>query len=148
MKVILTKDVTDLGHKGDIVDVADGYARNFLVPKKMAVHATEGALRQAQAMAKAREEAVRRAREEADQLAGSLMGARVVMAARAGDEGKLFGSIGAADVAEAIKKFTGFEVDRKIVLVPQPIKDIGLHEITLQPHPEVEFQVTVDVIPA
>jgi large subunit ribosomal protein L9 len=148
MKLILTKDVPELGHKGDVVDVADGYGRNYLVPKSFAVKATTGALRQADAMRLAREEAERRSLEEAQQLAQTLAGSRVVVAARAGDEGKLFGSINANDVAAAIAKFTGVEVDRSVVVVVQPIKEIGLHEVTLQPHPEVDFSVTLDVIPA
>ena len=148
MKLILTKDVPELGHKGDVVDVADGYGRNYLVPKSFAVKATTGALRQAEAMRLAREEAERKSLEEAQQLAQTLAGSRVVVAARAGDEGKLFGSINANDVAAAIAKFTGVEVDRSVVVVVQPIKEIGLHEVTLRPHPEVDFSVTLDVIPA
>lgn len=148
MKLILTKDVPELGHKGDVVDVADGYGRNYLVPKSFAVKATTGALRQAEAMRLAREEAERKSLEEAQQLAQTLAGSRVVVAARAGDEGKLFGSINANDVAAAIAKFTGVEVDRSVVVVVQPIKEIGLHEVTLRPHPEVDFNVTLDVIPA
>jgi large subunit ribosomal protein L9 len=148
MKLILTKDVPELGHKGDVVDVADGYGRNYLVPKSYAVKATRGALRQAESMRFAREEAGRQALEDAQQLAQTLSGSRIVVAARAGDEGKLFGSINANDVAEAIAKFTGVEVDRSVVVVVQPIKEIGLHEVTLQPHPEVDFNVTLDVIPA
>jgi large subunit ribosomal protein L9 len=148
MKVILTKDVQDLGSKGDIVEVADGYARNYLVPRSFAVKATDGAIRQAEGMRRAREEAARKARDDADALAQSLVGARVVVAARAGDEGKLFGSIGTADIAEAIKKFTGVEIQRGDIKPMQPIKEIGLHEVALQPHPDVEFSVTLDVIPA
>ena len=148
MKVILTKDVQDLGSKGDIVDVADGYARNYLVPKSFAVKATPGALQQAEGMRRAREEAARKARADADAMAQNLVGARVVVAARAGDEGKLFGSIGTADIAEAIKKFTGVEIQRSDIKPMQPIKDIGLHEVTLAPHADVEFSVTLDVIPA
>ncbi len=148
MKVILTKDVPDLGTKGEVLDVADGYARNYLVPKSFAVRASEGALRQAEAMRRAREEAELRARDEADALAQSLSGTRVVVAARSGDEGKLFGSISAGDVADAIGKFTGIDIDHKIVALDQPIKEIGLHEVALQPHPDVEFNVTLDVIPA
>lgn len=148
MKLILTKDVPELGNKGDVVDVADGYGRNYLVPKSFAVKATTGALRQAEAMRLAREEAERKSLEEAQQLAQTLAGSRVVVAARAGDEGKLFGSINANDVAAAIAKFTGVEVDRSVVVVVQPIKEIGLHEVTLRPHPEVDFIVTLDVIPA
>lgn len=148
MKVILTKNVADLGDKGDVVDVADGYARNYLVPKKLAVKASEGALKQADDMRLAREEQEKKALADAQQLAESLSGTRVVVAARAGDSGNLFGSIGASDVAEAIVKFTGIDIDRKIVKVPTPIKEIGLHEVTLQPHSEVSVAVTLDVIPA
>lgn len=148
MKVILTKPVEALGEKGDVVDVSDGYARNYLVPKKFAVKASEGALRQADAMRSAREESARRALEDAQQLADSLAGTRVVVAARAGDSGNLFGSIGASDVAEAIVKFTGIDIDRKIVDITEPIKEIGLHEVNLVPHPEVTVAVVLDVIPA
>ncbi|MBT8212772.1 MAG: 50S ribosomal protein L9 [Acidimicrobiia bacterium] len=148
MKLILIKEVDSLGKRGDIVDVADGYARNFLLPRSLAVKATPGALEQAESMRQARIETEQRALEAAQQLSQSLVGSRVVVAARSGDEGKLFGSIGAGDIAEAIKKFTGHEVDRKIVVVPSPIREIGLHEVTLRPHTEVEFQVTLDVIPA
>ena len=148
MKVILTKDVEDLGKKGQVVNVADGYARNYLVPRSLAVKATDGALRQAEAMRVAREEALIAARQEAEGYAQSLTGTRVVVAARAGDEGKLFGSIGDADIAAAITKFTGITVDRRIVELDAPIREIGLHEVMLRPHSEVEFAVTLDVIPA
>ena len=148
MKVILTKDVEDLGNKGQVVNVADGYARNYLVPRSLAVKATDGALRQAEAMRVAREEALIAARHEAEGYAQSLTGTRVVVAARAGDEGKLFGSIGDGDIGAAITKFTGITVDRKIVVIDAPIREIGLHEVMLRPHPEVEFAVTLDVIPA
>lgn len=148
MKVILTKPVEALGDKGDVVDVADGYARNYLVPKNLAVKASAGALKQAEAMRLAREEAERKALEDAQDLAESLTGTRVVVAARAGDSGNLFGSIGANDVAEAIIKFTGIEIDRKIVAIDKPIKEIGLHEVILEPHAEVSIPVTLDVIPA
>jgi large subunit ribosomal protein L9 len=148
MRIILTHDVDDLGHKGDVVDVADGYARNYLVPRSFAIKATDGALRQAETMRLAREEALAAAKDEAETFAQSLTGTRVVIAANAGDEGKLFGSIGEADIAAAITKFTGIDVDPKLVVLDAPIKDIGLHEVALQPHREVQFMVTLDVIPA
>lgn len=148
MKVILTQPVETLGAKGDVVDVSDGYARNYLVPRKLAVKASDGALKQADSMRVARVESERRALESAQELAESLAGTRVVVAARAGDSGNLFGSIGAADVAAAIVKFTGIDIDRKIVDIAQPIKEIGLHEIHLTPHPEVSVAVILDVIPA
>jgi large subunit ribosomal protein L9 len=148
MKVILTKDVDDLGQQGDVVDVADGYARNYLVPRSYAIKASEGALRQAETMRLAREEALQAALEEAETFAQSLTGTRVVVAANAGDEGRLFGSISESDIATAITKFTGIEVNHKIIALDTPIKEIGLHEVALRPHPEVEFIVTLDVIPA
>ena len=148
VKLILVEDVRDLGQKGDIVDVADGYARNYLVPRGKAVKATAGALAQAEAVRSARVEAAARARSDADQLAQVLLGTRVVVAARAGDEGRLFGSVAEHDIVEAIKRFTGVEVDRKIVSIPAPIKEIGLHEITLHPHPDVDVPLTLDIIPA
>ena len=148
MKVILTKPVSDLGAKGDVVEVSDGYARNYLVPKKLAVKASEGALRQAEAMRLARIESEKKALTEAQELGQSLEGTRVVVAARAGDAGNLFGSIGANDVTEAIVKFTGISIDKSIVVIDDPIKEIGLHEVTLRPHPEIEVVVTLDVIPA
>lgn len=148
MKVILIKDVPGLGHKGDVADVADGYARNYLVPRSLAVQASSGALKNAEALRRARQEALRKARQEAEQLAEALVGSHVVVAARSADEGKLFGSIGIRDVAEAIRKFTGIEVDRSYIELPVPIKEIGLHEVTVRPHPDVVFQLTLDVVPA
>ena len=147
-KLILVEDVADLGQKGDVVDVADGYARNFLVPKGKAVKATRGAIAQAEAVRTTRIEAEERAKGDAEQLAQALLGTSVVVAARAGDEGRLFGSVAEHDIVEAIKRFTGVEVDRKIVSIPAPIKEIGLHEIALHPHPDVEFSLTLDIIPA
>jgi large subunit ribosomal protein L9 len=148
MKVILTKPVEALGDKGDVVDVADGYARNYLVPKKFAVKASAGSLKQAEAMRVARVESARKSLEDAQTLADSLAGTRVVVAARAGDAGNLFGSIGATDIAEAIVKFTGVDIDKKIIKIDEPIKEIGLHEIAIRPHADIEVHVTLDVIPA
>ena len=148
MKLLLTDDVTPLGKKGDVVDVSDGYARNYLLPKKKAVKATDGAIRQAEAMRVAREESERQAKEQAERVATQLVGTRVVIAAQAGDEGKLYGSVGVADVVEGIRKFTGVEVDRKAVMLANPIRDIGLHEVQIHLHSQVEFPITLDVIPA
>jgi large subunit ribosomal protein L9 len=148
MKVILTKSVDSLGTKGDVVEVSEGYGRNYLIPRQFAVKASDGALRQAEAMRQARIDAERKALEDAQALGDSLSGTRVVVAARAGDAGNLFGSIGSADIAEAIVKFTGVEIDRKIIAVENPIKEIGLHEVILKPHADVTVSVTLDVIPA
>ena len=148
MKLILTDDVGDLGKRGDVVDVADGYARNFLLPKNHAIKANIGALKQAESIREARIEADRRAKELAETIASQLVGSRVVLAAQAGDEGQLYGSVGVTDVVAGIQRFTGIELDRGQIEIGAPIKAIGLHEIQVKIHPEVEFPLTLDVIPA
>jgi large subunit ribosomal protein L9 len=148
MRLILTSDVQELGKRGDVVDVAEGYARNYLLPRKKAVKANEGALAQAEAIREARIEAERKAKEEAERLATQLVGSRVVIAAQAGDEGQLYGAISPADVVEGVRRFTGIELDKATLEIPKPIKAIGLHEINIKLHPEVEFPLTLDVIPA
>jgi len=148
MKLILTSDVDPLGKRGDVVDVADGYARNFLLPRKKAIKANEGALAQAEAIREARIEGERRAKEAAENIATQLVGSRVVLAAQAGDEGQLYGSVGVSDVVEGIKRFTGIELDRSQLYIAEPIKAIGLHEVQVKVHADVEFPLTLDVIPA
>jgi large subunit ribosomal protein L9 len=148
MKLILLSEVTDLGKKGDLVEVSDGYARNYLLPKRKAMKATEGALQHAETLRTAREEADRVAKAEATRIASQLAGIRVVIAAQAGDEGKLYGSVATADVVTGITKFTGVTLDRQHIELRSPIKAIGLHEVWIKLHPEVEFPVTLDVIPA
>ncbi len=147
MKLILLDSVGTLGKKGDVVDVSDGYARNYLLPKHKAVKASEGSLAQAEALRATRLETERKARDAATKTASQLTGTRVVLAAQAGDEGKLYGSIGTADVVEGIRKFTGVELEKRVVDIRSPIKAIGLHEVWIKLHPEVEFPVTLDVIP-
>ena len=147
MKVVLTADVASLGNRGDIVDVSDGYARNYLLPRNLAQKATTGAVASAAKAAASRAATERKALEEAQDLATALSGARVVLAAQAGDEGRLYGSVTLADVAEGIRKFTGIDIDRKHIELAQPIKAIGLHEVQIRLHPEVEFSVNIDVIP-
>lgn len=148
MKLILTNDVDPLGKRGDVVDVANGYARNYLLPKKLAIVANDGALEQAESVRTARLEAETKARELAENMAQQLAGSRVVLAAQAGDEGQLYGSITVADVIEGVARFTGISLERGQVEIPKAIKAIGLHEVMVRLHPEVEFPVTLDVIPA
>ncbi|HEY5685544.1 MAG TPA: 50S ribosomal protein L9 [Acidimicrobiia bacterium] len=148
MRLILLSNVADLGKKGDLVEVADGFARNYLLPKKKAMLATDGALDQAEKLRAAREQAEKVAKDEAERVASQLAGVRVVLAAQAGDEGKLYGSVSAADVTEGIKKFTGVTLDRSVLELRVPIKAIGLHEVWVKLHADVEFPVTIDVIPA
>ena len=148
MKLILTSDVPDLGLKGDVVEVAAGFARNYLLPRSLAVEATRGALKEAEAVQRARAEAVHKERQAAEASIAALAGQRVVVAARSADEGKLFGSIGVRDIAAAVEKFTGVAVAESSIVLAAPIKEIGLHEITVRPHPDVEARLTRDVIPA
>jgi large subunit ribosomal protein L9 len=147
VKVVLTADVASLGNRGDIVDVSDGYARNYLLPRDLAQKATTGAVASAAKAVASRAATERKALEEAQDLATALSGQRVVLAAQAGDEGRLYGSVTLADVAEGIRKFTGISIDRKHIELLQPIKAIGLHEVQIRLHPEVEFSVNIDVIP-
>ncbi len=148
MDVILLKDVADLGGKGDIVSVSNGFARNYLLPRKLAMKATAGAIKQADKLRTQRIEAETKLKTAAEEMARTLVGSRVVVAARSGDEGKLFGSVGNHDIAEAVKKFSGVDIPNAIIDIPTAIKEIGLHEVTLRPHEEVEFNITLDVIPA
>ena len=148
MKVVLTADVADLGDRGSIVEVSDGYARNYLLPRKLASKATVANVEAAEKATAKRATAERKSRDDAQKLATGLAGTRVVLAAQAGDEGRLYGSVTVADVVEGIRKFTGIEVERKHVDLPEPIKEIGLHQVQIRLHPEVQFPVTIDVIPA
>jgi large subunit ribosomal protein L9 len=148
MKLILTEDVKGLGGKGEVVEVADGYGRNFLLPKRMAMRATAGSLRDAEGIRTAHEEALRKVFEDAEATAKTLVGTRVVLAAQAGDEGKLFGSVTTTDVVDGVLKFTGVQLDRSTIQMVAPIKSIGLHEVMVKLHPEVQFALTIDVIPA
>ncbi len=148
MKVVLTSDVSALGLQGEIVDVSDGYARNYLLPRHLAQKATSGAVASAAKAVSTRAAAERKALEEAQDLATALAGSRVVLAAQASDEGRLYGSVSIGDVAEGIRKFTGIDLDRKHIEMEHPIKAIGLHEVQIRLHADVEFPVTIDVIPA
>ena len=148
MRLILTADVKDLGTRGDVVDVADGYARNYLLPRKKAITASDGMLAQAESIRAARLEREQKEREAAEAIATQLVGTRVVIAAQAGDEGQLYGSVSVGDIVEGIHRFTGIELDHSNVQLAGPIKAIGLHDIGIKLHDEVEFPLTLDIIPA
>ena len=146
MKVVLRVDVSGVGRKGDVLDVADGYARNYLLPKRMALTATPGVEAQAEAMRRAR--ALRSAAEKTDAiaLAEVLKGTTVRITKKAGREGKLFGSVSASDVAQALSAQTGADVDRRSVELHDPIKSTGSHTVTAKLHPEVETTIAVEVV--
>ncbi len=146
MKIVLRNDVPQVGKKGDIVDVADGYARNYLVPKGMAFPATSGVADQAAAMRRSRDVRDANDRAAAEEVAKSLVPRVVTITARAGGEGKLFGSVTTSDVADAVAAQTGIEIDRRKLHLDEPIKALGTHLVPARLHAEVEFPITVEVV--
>ncbi len=147
MKVILADDVGNLGRKGDVVTVADGYARNYLVPKGLALRATRGSLRHAEQLRRAREESERKAREEAAAKVGTLGSQPVYISARAGEAGRLFGSVTKADISRAIADQLEEVIDRHNVRLDDPIRVLGTHQVEVHLHEDVNALVTVEVIP-
>ena len=145
MKVILRSDVPNVGRKGDVLDVADGFARNYLVPKGLALRATDGAIAQAEGMRRSRAVKEQRDRDDAQEVARRLTPVVIRIPARAGAEGRLFGSVTAADVAEAVQKQTGVTIDRRRLSLDDPIKSLGNHEIALRLHADVEVRLQVEV---
>lgn len=148
MKLILKADVAGVGHRGDIVDVADGFGRNYLVPKGMAMKATKGAEAQAAAMRRARDVKNAEDREAAEEVAKALVAATITIAAKASPEGKLFGSVSAADIADAVKAQTGTGLDRRQLQLDEHIKDVGTHQVFARLHADVSFPLTIEVVPA
>ena len=148
MRLILTADVAGLGVKGDVVDVASGYGRNYLLPKRLGVKATTGAINQIQEARRVKEAARRRELEAAEHLRDQLAATRIVIAAQVTDEGRLFGSIGRSEVIDAVRSLSEVTLHRKMIALPEPIKTIGFHEVKITLDKEVEFLLTLDVIPA
>ncbi|MDQ4027907.1 MAG: 50S ribosomal protein L9 [Actinomycetota bacterium] len=146
MKVILADDVDNLGQKGDIVAVADGFARNFLIPKGKALLATKGALRQAEMMQRARQEREEKRKAEAASKVAVLASSPVYISARAGEGGRLFGSVTKSDVARGILEQLGEPVDRHDVVLDDPIRVLGTHQVEVKLHEEVNALVNVEVI--
>ena len=147
MKVILRSDLDGLGKRGDIIDVADGYARNYLLPKSHAIMASDGAVDQAGRMRKARDQRDSSARDAATTIASTLVPKVIPVSAKAGPEGKLFGSITAADVVAAVRDETGIELERRQIEL-DVIKTLGQHTVTASLHADVSFPITIDVIAA
>jgi large subunit ribosomal protein L9 len=148
MKIILQKPVEKLGEPGDITEVADGYARNYLIPRGYAIKAHKGALKQAEDLQRAHLAGLSKQKGEYEALASKLIAAgSLQIAARAGDEGKLFGSVTAADIAEAVSSQAGVAVDRRDVHLEEPIRSIGTHEVRVKLFHEVEPVLTIEVVP-
>jgi large subunit ribosomal protein L9 len=145
MKVVLRSDVDGVGNKGDICDVSDGYARNFLLPKGLAMKASKGAETQAESMRRSRDTKDAAARAAAQDIASTLVPTVITISAKAGAEGKLFGSVTSHDVAEAVHAQTGIEIARRQLHLDEPIKTTGTHTVPAKLHAEVEFPITVEV---
>jgi len=148
MKLILTQEVSGLGAPGDIVEVKDGYGRNYLVPRGLALRWTRGGEKQIVAIRRARD--VREVRDlgHAEEIKAQLERLSVAVPARAGSGGRLFGSVTVADVVEAVKAAGGPDIDKRRIELPSQIKTVGSHSVTVRLHPDVAATIALDVVPA
>ncbi len=145
MQVILRQDIPELGHRGDVVSVKDGYARNYLLPRKLAMAATPGNLKQVADMKAATARHVAKEKSVAEALATQLAAVVLSFPAKAGESDQLFGSVTAMDIAEALAA-RGFDLDRRKVLLEEPIKTLGDYQIPVRLHREVTADVKVSVV--
>lgn len=145
MKVILKQEVTDLGRIGDVVDVADGYAHNYLLRAGVAMRATSGAVADAEALRAARAKREERDRGEAEELKGSLEEKAITVGAKAGPDGTLYGSIGNGKIADALREQRGVTISRKQIPLERPLKSLGEHEVVVKLHRDVDATVRVEV---
>lgn len=147
MKLILTQEVTGLGGPGDVVEVKDGYGRNYLVPRGLALRWTRGGEKTIESIKKARESRSVRDADHAAEVKATLEGSTFQVKVRAGEGGRLFGAVTTADIATAIVE-AGGEVDKRTIVVANPIKSLGTHTVTVKVHDDVEAQVSLNVVPA
>ncbi|MBE2238237.1 MAG: 50S ribosomal protein L9 [Caldilineaceae bacterium] len=145
VKVLLVKDVPEVGHAGEVYAVAGGYARNYLMPRGLAVLATRGAMKQAEEIKATATRRRARERANAEAQAQMIAGKRLLFAANAGDNDRLYGSITTSDIAEKLSAVVDFEVDRRRIEIEHGLRDLGIHDVTLRLMPEVtaKFQVAV-----
>ena len=148
MKLILTQEVTGLGEPGDIIDVKDGYGRNFLLPRRLATPWTKGVEAQVASIRTARKAREIATLEEAQQVRSQLQQRPVTLTARAGDSGRLFGAVTPGDIAEALVVSGGPSIDRRKVVITQPIKSLGSYTVTVRLHTDVSATIDVDVVAA
>ncbi|MCQ0024716.1 50S ribosomal protein L9 [Streptomyces somaliensis DSM 40738] len=148
MKIILTHEVSGLGTAGDVVDVKDGYARNYLVPRGFAIRWTKGGEKDVAQIRRARKIHEIATIEQANQIKAQLESVKVRLAVRSGDAGRLFGSVTPADIASAIKSAGGPDVDKRRVELGAPIKTLGAHQVSVRLHPEVAASLGVEVVAA
>ena len=147
MKLILTQEVTGLGAPGDVVEVKDGYGRNYLVPRGLGIVWTRGGEKTIESIKKARDSRAVRDADHAAQVKAKLEGSTFQVKVRAGEGGRLFGAVTTADIASAIVD-AGAEVDKRTIVVANPIKSLGAHTVTVKVHEDVEAQVNLNVVPA
>ena len=145
MKLILTHEVTNLGAPGDIVEVKDGYGRNFLLPRNFAIRWTKGGAKQVESIRAAREAHAVHDLEEAQSIKGNLEASPINVPVRAGVGGRLFGAVTVSDIAEALAAF-GAKVDKRRIEVGNPIKSLGAHTVSVRVHPDVSAQVKLNVV--
>ncbi|GAA1723269.1 50S ribosomal protein L9 [Isoptericola hypogeus] len=145
-KLILTHEVTGLGEPGDVVEVKDGYARNFLIPRSLATPWTKGAESQVSAIRKARKAREIATLDDAQAAAQSLESRQVAVSAHAGDSGRLFGAVTTADIAAAVEAAGGPKVDKRKIEIGQPIKTVGEYTVSIRLHPEVSAKIAVKVV--
>ena len=145
MKVILLSDVEKLGASHDVVEVADGFARNFLVPRGLAMSATKSAMSQLENMKRVEDRRQNRARGAAQEVSAKIENKTIIMPANVGPAGRLYGSIGAQDIAEQLKAQLGVEIDRKLVQIPEAIREVGIYQVSVALHRDVKVTITVQV---
>ena len=145
MKLILTQEVSGLGAPGDVVDVAAGYGRNYLLPRGFAMRWTRGAEKQVELIKRARAAPEIRTLDDAQATAAKLEKLTVRLKRRAGSNGRLFGSVGPSDIAAAVREAGGPEIDRRKIVVPDPIKSAGSHRVQVRLHPEVSASVNIEI---
>ncbi|MGW3243261.1 50S ribosomal protein L9 [Streptomyces sp. NPDC001070] len=147
-KIILTNEVSGLGAAGDVVEVKSGYARNYLIPRGFAIAWTKGGEKDVEQIRRARRIREIATVEQANALKAQLEGVKVKLSTRAGDAGRLFGSVTPADIAAAVKAAGGPDVDKRRVEIGSPIKTLGSHKVSVRLHPEVEAALDVEVVAA
>ena len=146
MKVVLRTDVDGLGYKGDIVSISDGYAQNKLIPQGLAYLATVGAEKEAEKMRQARELRASEEKAMAEEMASRMENETLTIAMNAGEGGKLFGSVSATDISEALSDQKNITIDKKLITIAESIKEIGTYQVDVKPHPDVEFTISLDVV--
>ena len=148
MKLILTQEVTGLGGPGDVVEVKDGYGRNYLVPQGLGIRWTRGAEKTVESIKAARKARAVRDLDHATEIKGKLEGAPVNVKVRAGEGGRLFGAVTVAEIAGAVAEATGTQIDKRTIAVKNPIKALGSHEVVVRLHDDVSATVAINVVKA